>query len=92
MDRGYRGHGESSSEVYISGHNHAVGEAKSETSTKRLNQSYHLRCDGLLGRNHLKGTLGDQMNVLLSCAGHNLRLVLKHLSIFCPYYLGRYWR
>ena len=38
------------------------------------------------GRNHLKGTQGDarrQLNVLLSCAGHNLRLILRRLRFFC---------
>ena len=35
------------------------------------------------GRNHLKGTQGDQLNVLLSCAGHNLRLILRRLRLFC---------
>ena len=39
--------------------------------------------DGLLGRNYLKGTQGDQLNVLLSCAGHNLRLILRRLRLFC---------
>ena len=39
----------------------------------------HLKSDGLMGRNWLKGTEGDQMNILLSCAGHNMRLILKKL-------------
>ena len=51
----------------------------------------HLKSDGLLGRNYLKGTLGDQMNVLLCCVGHNLRLILKRLSFFCLDFWGRFW-
>ena len=43
----------------------------------------HLKADGRLGRNFLKGTQGDQMNVLLSCAGHNLRLILNKFRLFC---------
>ncbi len=39
----------------------------------------HLKTDGWLGRNHLKGGEGDSMNELLSCARHNLRLILKRL-------------
>ena len=31
----------------------------------------------------LPGTQGDQLNVLLSCAGYNLRLVLNRLRLFC---------
>ncbi|MEJ2399284.1 MAG: transposase, partial [Gammaproteobacteria bacterium] len=48
----------------------------------------HLKSDGLLGRNYLKGTEGDQMNVMLSCAGHNLRLILRQLRILCLQILG----
>ena len=48
---------------------------------------YHTEV-GWLNRNHLKGTEDDNTNVLLNCAGHNLRLILKRLSesstgIFC---------
>ena len=42
----------------------------------------------VLGRNYLKGTQGDQMNVMLSCAGHNLRLILRQLRVFCRQVLG----
>ena len=35
---------------------------------------------GWLGRNHLKGTESDSMNVMRNCAGHNLRPILKRLS------------
>ncbi len=48
----------------------------------------HLKSDGLLGRNYPKGTEGDQMNVVLSCVGHNLRLILRQLRIFC----AQIWR
>ena len=57
-----------------------------------------MKSDRLLGRNYLKGTLGDQMNVLLCCAGHSLRLVLRRLRFFvlnfwdgfgCRYAVGR---
>ena len=39
--------------------------------------------DGLMRRNHLKGTLGDAINLILCDAGQNLRLILRHLRIFC---------
>ena len=50
-----------------------------------------MKSDGLLGGIYLKAALGDQMNVLLCCAGHNLRLVLSRLKIFCLEFLGWYW-
>ena len=37
----------------------------------------HLKSDGHLGRNYLKGTLGDQQNALLTGVGYNFRLLLK---------------
>ena len=48
----------------------------------------HLKSDGHLGRNWLKGVEGDRMNVLLCCAGHNLRLILRRLRDFCLWILG----
>ncbi len=39
----------------------------------------HLKSDGHLGRNWLRGMEGDRMNVLLCGAGHNLRLILRWL-------------
>ena len=95
VDRGYRGHDVSDSAVYISGQRFGV-------STRRLKQSLkrrqviepiigHLKNEGLLGWNCPKGQLGDQMNVTLSCVGHNLRLVSKCLEYFCVESWGRFW-
>ena len=41
-----------------------------------------MKDDGLLHRNHLKGTDGDAINVILCGAGQNLRLILNYLRIF----------
>lgn len=40
-----------------------------------------MKNDGLLRRNWLKGSLGDEMHALLCSAGHNLRLILAHLRV-----------
>ena len=87
VDRGYRGHDETDSAVYISGQKRGV-TTRIERCLKRrqaIEQIIgHLKTDGWLGRNHhLKGTGGDSINVLLSCAGHNLQLVLKRLRDSC---------
>ncbi len=37
----------------------------------------HLRSEGHLDRNYLKGRHGDQANAVLTAIGHNLRLVLR---------------
>lgn len=45
----------------------------------------HLKSDNRLCRNPLRGTAGDQINVLLAAAGYNLRKLLRWLagSSFC---------
>ena len=40
----------------------------------------HMKLDGKLARNHLKGAPGDAIHALLCGAGHNLRLILRHLA------------
>lgn len=46
----------------------------------------HMKADGLLGRNWLKGALGDAMHAVLCGAGHNLRMILAHLRVlFCAF-------
>ena len=87
VDKGYRGHGETASTVYISGQKRGINTRRLKRSLKRRQAIEpvigHLKSDGRLGRNFLKGTEGDQVNVLLSCAGHNLRLILNRLRLFC---------
>jgi IS5 family transposase len=87
VDRGYRGHSEEDATVYISGQKRGIKTTRVKQSLKRRQAIEpvigHLKSDGHLGRNYLKGTQGDQINVMLSCAGHNLRLILRQLRIFC---------
>jgi IS5 family transposase len=49
----------------------------------RISSLSHLKSDGLLERNHLRGANGDAINVVLAAAGHNLRLLLTWLRLFC---------
>ena len=86
VDRGYRGHDETDSAVYISGQKRGVTDRIRRCMKRRQAIEPvigHLKQDGWLGRNYLKGTEGDGVNVLLSCAGHNLRLILKRLRGQC---------
>jgi IS5 family transposase len=41
----------------------------------------HCKTDGHLGRNFLKGRLGDQINAVMSAVGYNFRLILKWLKL-----------
>ncbi len=95
VGRGYRGHGETQTTVYVSGQKRGIKTQRLKCSLKRREAIEpvigHLKSDGLLGRNYLKGPQGDQMNVMLSCAGHNLRLILRQLRIFWVQLWGSLW-
>lgn len=43
----------------------------------------HMKTDGRLDRNPLKGSLGDALHAVLCGAGHNIRLLLKKLRLLC---------
>ena len=44
----------------------------------------HMKTDGLLDRNWLKGELGDALHAVMCGAGHNLRLILARLrALYC---------
>lgn len=42
----------------------------------------HMKSDGRLGRNPLKGALGDALHAVLCGAGHNIRLLVSLLRLF----------
>ena len=42
----------------------------------------HMKSDGKLDRNWLKGRLGDAIHAILCGAGHNVRLLLRRLRLF----------
>jgi IS5 family transposase len=48
----------------------------------------HMKTDGKLNRNWLKGTLGDAMSAVLCGAGHNLRMILRELRLLCVFVLA----
>ena len=82
VDRGYRGHGVSKTEVFISGQRRGI----TPTIRRELRRRSaiepvigHMKADGKLGRNWLKASLGDKINALLCGAGHNLRIILRKL-------------
>jgi IS5 family transposase len=86
VDRGYKGHGLETLKVWIAGAKRDV-TAAIKRKLKRRNAIEpvigHLKSDGRLGRNFLKGELGDAMNAILCGAGHNVRKILRQLRLFC---------
>lgn len=85
VDRGYRGHDANQRAVWIAGAKRGV-TAAIRKKLKRRNAIEpiigHMKSDGQLARNFLKGAAGDAMNALLAGAGHNLRKILRHLALY----------
>jgi len=48
----------------------------------------HMKADGKLGRNWLRGALGDAIHTVLCGAGHNIRLLLHRLRRFYAFVLA----
>jgi transposase, IS5 family len=42
----------------------------------------HMKVDGLMDRNWLKGAAGDAMHAILCAAGQNLHLLLRSIAAF----------
>ena len=86
-DRWYKGHcfNTDSFKVWISGSKRGVRQAI-ERKLKRRNAVEpvigHLKSDGRLAHNFLKGVEGDAMNALLCGAGHNMRKIIRKLRLF----------
>ena len=72
VDRGYRGNEVKSTEVFISGQRRGVTPTiKKELRRRSAIEPVigHMKEDGELGRNWLKGTIADKINALLWGAG-----------------------
>jgi IS5 family transposase len=81
VDKGYRGHGMDRFMVWKSGN-----KAPTESIRRALRRRAavepvigHMKSDGRLDRNYLKGKDGDRINAILCSAGHNFRLILAWL-------------
>jgi len=85
VDRGYRGHGLTAPEVYIS-NTRGIASPTIKRELRRRSAIEpvigHLKVDGKLERHWLKGANGDANNVVLVAAGHNIRLLLAWLRLF----------
>lgn len=84
VDRGYKGHGipEERSRVFIRGTRKLGYTLKRHLRRRSAVEPEigHMKADGLLGRNFLKGMAGNAINAMLCCgAGHNLRKILARL-------------
>ena len=83
VDKGYKGHGIEDKKVFISGQKRGVTRwVKGQMKRRQAIEPHigHMKSDGKLNRNFLKGILGDKLNAILCGIGHNLRLIIRKLT------------
>lgn len=85
LDKGYQGHDYPNKfKVYKSGQKRGLTPTiKKELRRRSAIEAVigHMKTDGRLNRNFLKGRDGDKINAILVGAGYNYRLVLKWLRL-----------
>ena len=84
VDRGYRGVEPAANTRLLVSHTRRLPNRLKKLLKRRQvvePMIGHMKADGLLDRNWLKGALGDAMHAILCGAGHNLRMILAHLRV-----------
>jgi IS5 family transposase len=87
VDRGYRGVEVAGVQIWKSGQRRGVTRGLKAMIKRRsaIEPTIgHMKNDGKLGRNWLKGALGDAMHAVLCGAGHNIRLIINKLKSCQP--------
>ena len=85
VDRGYRGvEAASGTRLLVSHTRRLPKKLKKLLKRRQIVEPMigHMKSDGLLARNWLRGALGDAMHAVLCGAGHNLRMILARLRAF----------
>ena len=84
VDKGYQGVEVLNTQILRSGQRRGVTRTLRKMIKRRsaIEPTIgHMKMDGRLGRNPLKGALGDTLPAVLCGAGHNIRLLLKKLRL-----------
>jgi len=91
VDKGYKGHDAPNPfRVYRSGQKRGVfGQIKRELKRRSAIEAVigHMKTDGRLGRNFLKGREGDRINAILAAVGHNFRLLINWFRLLLCFIL-----
>jgi len=85
VDKGYKGHEGNDTKIYMSGQKRGITKAiKKRLKRRSAIEPHigHMKSEGKLRRNFLKGILGDALNALLCAVGHNLRMILRKIISF----------
>ncbi len=84
VDKGYRGVQVEGVQILRSGQRRGVTRTMKAMIKRRsaIEPAIgHMKMEGRLARNPLKGALGDALHAVLCGAGHNIRLMLKKLHV-----------
>ena len=86
VDKGYKGHKIQDKKIFISGKKRLTNWFKRQLKRRQAIEPHigHMKSDGKLGRNYLRGKLGDHLNVILCGIGHNLRMIARYLRRVVP--------
>ncbi|MBB5470543.1 IS5 family transposase [Paraburkholderia sp. CI2] len=91
VDRGYKGVAVDDVKIYHPGLRRGITRGL-RAMIRRRSAIWpaigHMKTDGKLDRNRLKGALGDAMHAVLCGAGHNLRMILRKLRLLCAFILA----
>lgn len=86
VDKGYQGVTVDGVQILRSGQRRGVTQTMRKMIKRRsaIEPTIgHMKMDGRLARNPLKGALGDALHAVMCGAGHNIRLLLKKLRLLC---------
>jgi len=85
VDRGYKGVAIAGVKIYHPGLRRGITRGLHAMIRRRSTIEPaigHMKTDGKLDRNWLKGAMGDAIHAVLCGAGHNLRMILRKLRFF----------
>lgn len=86
VDRGYKGVKLEGVRILMSGQKRGITRTLKAMIKRRsaIEPAIgHMKMDGRLARNPLKGALGDALHAVMCGVGHNLRLILAALRLAC---------
>lgn len=93
LDKGYKGATIEGKELYRSGQRKNITKGLKKALKRRQAiepHIGHMKSDGKLGRNYLKGKAGDRNNAVLVGIGHNLRMILRKLRLLFAQIFNHY--
>lgn len=91
VDKGYRGIEIEGTDIWRSGQKRGVTASIRRAIHRRSMVEPmigHMKTEGRLGRNWLHGAEGDAIHALLCGAGHNLRMILRAIRLFCAFIIA----